>query len=343
MKTLREYIDQLDEISRRDFLKGAGAAAGLSILGKPGQAIAQAFKHYNFTDEDGETLAALLSMIYFAGIGRGLPAMSAAAKSTLKDLKSVYGLNDLYNDAFIFKLFDDMGSLQPERYKIFARLNHPQNQDVCIRMLNRARRLIDNMIQSMPPNEQPKYADQLGQTWQQGRVPRRESEEDLEEGLIGAGIGGALGLFAGPVGALFGAWIGHALQEKIKSGKAKTQDLMGQGEVYQVYFDAKNINPGKSLSYIEAFDTMSDLVKKPHDIEKYFDIVDSRTGNSVFKYRAKVDASNFMKKLAMDRREELRQEYLKQNPKVEPKMEKDLEEEATPDAVRRIEQLVQYK
>ena len=27
MKTLREYIDQLDEISRRDFIKGAGAAA----------------------------------------------------------------------------------------------------------------------------------------------------------------------------------------------------------------------------------------------------------------------------------------------------------------------------
>ena len=27
MKTLREYIDQLDEISRRDFLRGAGAAA----------------------------------------------------------------------------------------------------------------------------------------------------------------------------------------------------------------------------------------------------------------------------------------------------------------------------
>ena len=27
MKTLREYIDILDEISRRDFLKGAGAAA----------------------------------------------------------------------------------------------------------------------------------------------------------------------------------------------------------------------------------------------------------------------------------------------------------------------------
>ena len=35
MKTLREYIDQLDEISRRDFLKGAGAigAAGAAGLG----------------------------------------------------------------------------------------------------------------------------------------------------------------------------------------------------------------------------------------------------------------------------------------------------------------------
>ena len=33
MKTLREYIDQLDEISRRDFLKGAGAAAGLAATG----------------------------------------------------------------------------------------------------------------------------------------------------------------------------------------------------------------------------------------------------------------------------------------------------------------------
>jgi hypothetical protein len=35
MKTLREYIDQLDEISRRDFLKGAGATAGLAAMGAP--------------------------------------------------------------------------------------------------------------------------------------------------------------------------------------------------------------------------------------------------------------------------------------------------------------------
>jgi hypothetical protein len=38
MKTLREYIDQLDEISRRDFLKGAGAALGAAALGGAGDA-----------------------------------------------------------------------------------------------------------------------------------------------------------------------------------------------------------------------------------------------------------------------------------------------------------------
>jgi anaerobic selenocysteine-containing dehydrogenase len=35
MKTLREYIDQLDEISRRGFLKGAGAAAVGAAGGTP--------------------------------------------------------------------------------------------------------------------------------------------------------------------------------------------------------------------------------------------------------------------------------------------------------------------
>ena len=36
MKTLREFIDQLDEISRRDFLKVAGAAASLAAVSKSG-------------------------------------------------------------------------------------------------------------------------------------------------------------------------------------------------------------------------------------------------------------------------------------------------------------------
>jgi hypothetical protein len=135
--------------------------------------------------------------------------------------------------------------------------------------------------------------------------------EGVAEGWVGALTGGALGLFGGPVGALFGAWIGHALQEELRANKAKTQNLMAQGDVYQVYFDSKDIS-GKLFSYIDAFDKMTDLAKKPHDIEKYFDIVDSTTGNSVFKYRAKADASNFLKKMAIDSRDELRQAQLNQ-------------------------------
>jgi len=41
MKTLREYIEILDEISRRDFLRGAGAALGSVVLGAPTGAFGQ--------------------------------------------------------------------------------------------------------------------------------------------------------------------------------------------------------------------------------------------------------------------------------------------------------------
>ena len=42
MKTLREYIDKLDEISRRDFLKGVGAAGLAGATGAAGLAAATA-------------------------------------------------------------------------------------------------------------------------------------------------------------------------------------------------------------------------------------------------------------------------------------------------------------
>ena len=51
MKTIREYIDQLDEISRRDFLKGAGATAGLAAIGAPNDAKADWEKLSPITDK----------------------------------------------------------------------------------------------------------------------------------------------------------------------------------------------------------------------------------------------------------------------------------------------------
>ena len=56
MKTLREYIDQLDEISRRDFLKGAGATAGLAAIGAPKDAKADWEKPFvNIDQMTGKT------------------------------------------------------------------------------------------------------------------------------------------------------------------------------------------------------------------------------------------------------------------------------------------------
>lgn len=52
MKTIREYIDQLDEINRRDFIKGAGAAAGLAAMG---QAKANWQRQPNISDVDRTT------------------------------------------------------------------------------------------------------------------------------------------------------------------------------------------------------------------------------------------------------------------------------------------------
>ena len=59
MKTLREYIDQLDEISRRDFLKGAGAAA---VAAAAGSAIAQQSR---YSSEDVKTIIQGVEL-YFA-------------------------------------------------------------------------------------------------------------------------------------------------------------------------------------------------------------------------------------------------------------------------------------
>jgi len=49
MKTLREYIDQLDEISRRGFLQGAGAAA---VAGAAGGATGQSFTNQEERDRN---------------------------------------------------------------------------------------------------------------------------------------------------------------------------------------------------------------------------------------------------------------------------------------------------
>jgi TAT (twin-arginine translocation) pathway signal sequence len=64
MKTLREYINQLDEISRRDFIKGAGATAGLAAMGAPGLALANSPYINSFTYQQIDKIIAQSLFLY---------------------------------------------------------------------------------------------------------------------------------------------------------------------------------------------------------------------------------------------------------------------------------------
>ena len=62
MKTLREYIDQLDEISRRDFLKGAGVAAVAGAVGTGAYMNRGKGASGNFEGDDGIYVDQLLDV-----------------------------------------------------------------------------------------------------------------------------------------------------------------------------------------------------------------------------------------------------------------------------------------
>jgi hypothetical protein len=72
MKTLREYIDQLDEISRRDALKYAGATAAGAALSKVSPA--QAKRNKNFDDPQAQYLLGWVD-----GVSRGFNTFQPTA------------------------------------------------------------------------------------------------------------------------------------------------------------------------------------------------------------------------------------------------------------------------
>lgn len=171
MKTLREYIDQLDEISRRDFLKGTGAVTLGTVLSSI--PIPRTFAASNFSKEEGQVIAAVLSMVYFAAIGEGDTQDAAMARSIINDLAEVQGVPKAYNDAFIFDIFERMSDTEPQNYKILKQFNQPQNKSLRVRYLNKFLRIKDRVIERLPPDQYRLHADKIGNTIQL----RRESQE----------------------------------------------------------------------------------------------------------------------------------------------------------------------
>ena len=99
MKTLREYWDQLDEISRRDFLKGAGATAGLAATSG-----AKASTR-NLTQEDIKIMQEFFSLYFMVKkyYPRGLEGFPQNQRMTTAINRFKYGygngsqfLNEIY-------------------------------------------------------------------------------------------------------------------------------------------------------------------------------------------------------------------------------------------------------
>jgi hypothetical protein len=178
MKTLREYIDILDEISRRDFLKGAGAATLGTVLSSI--SMPQAFAKYNLSQDDWEVFSAAASMIYFAAIGKGNRGDAAMARSIINDLAEVQGVPRAYNDAFIFDTFEGMAEKNFQKYKILEEFNQPRHESLRVRYLNKFLRILDRVIENLPPDQYRLHADKLGHTIRSVPMPRQESQS-LEE------------------------------------------------------------------------------------------------------------------------------------------------------------------
>jgi hypothetical protein len=85
MKTIREYIDQLDEISRRDFIKGAGAAA---ITGAAGGANAYNYGRY----PDGSGSGLIFNDQEWNSITNGLELYIACKKGVITDQSICSGI-----------------------------------------------------------------------------------------------------------------------------------------------------------------------------------------------------------------------------------------------------------
>ena len=107
MKTLREYIDQLDEISRRDFLKGAGATAGLAAVGVPKDA-----KSFPFDDKEAQIIGKFVQLYYFCSNKEISGLFCNDIQASLKRFISGHPSNKDYLNGFYRPMFNKLQEIK---------------------------------------------------------------------------------------------------------------------------------------------------------------------------------------------------------------------------------------
>ena len=159
MKTLREFIDQLDEISRRDFVKGAGAAA-LGAVASTKSDKAQA--EYTLSDYDTKSIMYAAFYVYFSMVeGAKTKGPAAAIKSGFKDISGFlgYDIGQMYIDIAIKKL---NGLYQSDRNQWNDFQQKLSTIDAGINLANKVQKVKDNIIYSMSAAERRHHMNRLG-------------------------------------------------------------------------------------------------------------------------------------------------------------------------------------
>jgi hypothetical protein len=153
MKTIREYIDQLDEISRRDFLKGTGAAAGLAAVGSPKDAVASS---YQLTEDDYVIIGLANYIISYINLTGGNKGVLGMLKESLQEVSGFLGYP-------VEKNYDqkvqDMLKTSPQSRITFDRYSQVEDG---IKLANRIGSIRNNLIRGMSAEERRYHMNRLG-------------------------------------------------------------------------------------------------------------------------------------------------------------------------------------
>jgi predicted phage tail protein len=157
MKTLREYIDQLDEISRRDFIKGAGATAGLAAIGAPGVAFANSNFTYRLIDK------VIVQSLFLYNYTKDWQGKEQIARQMMQHINDYLAIDP------------NRKSVITQRYQQVQQLTNDNKQN-------------KSELYDTQRNNSLKHVDTLNREWQfifdnfkNNQTPTNENIEELEE------------------------------------------------------------------------------------------------------------------------------------------------------------------
>jgi hypothetical protein len=147
MKTLREYVDQLDEISRRDFLKGTGAAALGGIMAVISQPVlasvgkTERVVPHRFSEKVENVIGAVSLVVYYCHMRKLRPDICNLVKQSVSPQAVTNPMMRQQLKAYFQELQKELPkvmaesvklSMQPEHQEQYKQMCGNQDAESCI-------------------------------------------------------------------------------------------------------------------------------------------------------------------------------------------------------------------